>query len=177
MQPWTIKLNMTLTHKAKRCKLAYTTTHQFLSQTPLPHEPNTDYIYTLTLNISIHLCSKDLQPFLCRRLNGTQRNDGASKTSPTCYTPRLHCHTQTHQRSQAVHSSKAEWNCSVPVYQQGRLSLEDTNSILSPHYHLNAWEPAPLHTTERAQRQLLAHQSLELDFDAVKKKPALTLFI
>lgn len=89
---------MILTHKAKRCNLAYTTTQQILSQTPLPHEPNTDYIYTLTLNISIALCSKDLQPFLCRRLNGTQRKDGASKTSPTCYTPRLHCHTQTHTR-------------------------------------------------------------------------------
>lgn len=86
---------MILTHKAKRCKLEYTTTQQFLSQTPLPHELITDY--TLTLNISIHLCSKDLQPFLCRGLNSTQRKDGASKTSPTCYT-RLHCHTQTHTR-------------------------------------------------------------------------------
>lgn len=79
-----------------------------------------------------------------------------------------------------MHSSKAEWNRSVPLYQQRRLSLEDTNSILSPHYHLNAWEPAPLHTTERAQRQLLTHQSLELDFDAVKKKKkktALTLHL
>lgn len=99
-----------------------------------------------------------LQAFRC--LDSTQRKDGASKTSPTCYPPNSLCslpHTNTHQRSQAVHSSKAEWNRSVPLYQQGRLSLEDTNSILSPYYHLNAWEPAPLHTTERAQRQLLAH--------------------
>lgn len=161
---------MILTHKAKRCKLAYTTTQQFLSQTPLPHEPNTEHF-----NSSMQQRSSAIS------VSGTQQHSkkgrGLQDVTHLLHSSSSLPHTNTHQRSQAVHSSKAEWNSSVPLYQQGRLSLEDTNSILSPHYHLNAWEPAPLHTTERAQRQLLAHQSLDLDSDAVKKNCTDTLHL
>lgn len=135
----------------------YTATQHFFTQTPLSHEPNTDL--PIILNISIHLWSKDFlsSGFSVSRQHSKKRQGLRHHPPVTPQTPRLHCHTQTH--------TKGHRRC-IPLKLSGIAlshcinredSLEDTNSILSPYYHLNAWEPAPLHTTEQAQRQLLAH--------------------